>query len=210
MADGRAPDLQFQAFDAILGHAEAGRVPDDDELEAIAHFQRTAARFFSSPALRRYARRGVEPTLPEGSTASEKRGRAFFVDGGSCSGCHGGPMLNQTRSGRRFLSAGVSERNRLGNPVYRFVVKNDSGDGETILESPDPGRALITGDLADANHFKISPLWGISKTAPYFHDNSAATLEEVASHYDEFFESRGLPGLSADDQADLVAYMKLL
>ena len=30
-------------------------------------------------------------------------------------------------------------------------------------------------------------LRGISKTAPYFHNNSAATMEEVLDHYDKFF-----------------------
>ena len=30
-------------------------------------------------------------------------------------------------------------------------------------------------------------LRGISRTAPYFHHNSAATLEEVLDHYDAFF-----------------------
>ena len=31
-------------------------------------------------------------------------------------------------------------------------------------------------------------LRGISRTAPYFHNNSAATLEEVVDHYIEFFK----------------------
>jgi cytochrome c peroxidase len=32
-------------------------------------------------------------------------------------------------------------------------------------------------------------LRGISRTAPYFHNNAAATLEEVLDHYDAFFRS---------------------
>jgi cytochrome c peroxidase len=35
----------------------------------------------------------------------------------------------------------------------------------------------------------VTQLRGISKTAPYFHNNSAATLEEVLDHYDAFFRS---------------------
>ena len=38
---------------------------------------------------------------------------------------------------------------------------------------------------------------GLSKTAPYFHNNSAATLEEVVDHYIEFFkrvEANFVPG----------------
>ena len=33
----------------------------------------------------------------------------------------------------------------------------------------------------------VTQLRGISRTAPYFHNNSAATLEEVLDHYDAFF-----------------------
>jgi cytochrome c peroxidase len=40
----------------------------------------------------------------------------------------------------------------------------------------------------DWNKFDVPALRGISKTAPYFHNNSAATLEEVVDHYMEFFK----------------------
>jgi cytochrome c peroxidase len=60
--------------------------------------------------------------------------------------------------------------------------------------SSDPGRALLTGFLGGAaptddwNKFDIPGLRGIRKTAPYFHNNSAGTLEEVVDHYIEFFK----------------------
>ena len=60
--------------------------------------------------------------------------------------------------------------------------------------SSDPGRALMTGfvgglaGLDDWEKFDVPGLRGISKTAPYFHNNSAATLEEVVDHYIEFFK----------------------
>jgi hypothetical protein len=31
-------------------------------------------------------------------------------------------------------------------------------------------------------------LYGIRNTAPYFHNNSAATLDDVLDHYDAFFK----------------------
>jgi hypothetical protein len=34
----------------------------------------------------------------------------------------------------------------------------------------------------------VTPLHGISETAPYFHNNSAETLEDVVIHYEEFFK----------------------
>ena len=49
----------------------------------------------------------------------------------------------------------------------------------------------FVGGLAaqdDWNHFDITGLRGIRNTAPYFHNNSAATLEEVVDHYIEFFK----------------------
>jgi cytochrome c peroxidase len=40
----------------------------------------------------------------------------------------------------------------------------------------------------DWNKLDMPGLRGISHTAPYFHNNSAATLEEVVDHYIEFFK----------------------
>lgn len=70
------------------------------------------------------------------------------------------------------------------------------------------------------NAFKISPLRGIRHTAPYFHDNSAKTLEDVLLHYRLFFaivtdvDGPGpeppLVDLSDQDQQDIVAFLKLL
>jgi cytochrome c peroxidase len=67
------------------------------------------------------------------------------------------------------------------------------GGARVRRTSSDPGRALITGlvggppELDDWNKLDVPGLRGISRTAPYFHNNSAATLEEVVDHYIEFF-----------------------
>jgi cytochrome c peroxidase len=138
-------------------------------------------------------------------------------------------MLNETnqflpvppmRRGGRFQSVLISELNEAANPVHDFVFRNPDGTTSHIV-SPDPGRALITGKstgFEDPNAFKIPTLWGVTETAPYFHDNSAKTLEDVVKHYAKFFAiistppGGGAPAivLSEQDQADLVAYMKLL
>jgi cytochrome c peroxidase len=69
--------------------------------------------------------------------------------------------------------------------------------------SSDPGRALITGfvggtsPLDDWEKFDVPGLRGISKTAPYFINNSAATLEAMVDHYIELFkrvEANFVPG----------------
>lgn len=230
MVDGRQSDLPAQARGAVFDHAQAGREPSTRELGHIAAFERSPA-FFSSPAMLGLAYFGIQPRLPEGRTAAERRGRRFFEDrepgpdlkGGLCAACHSGPMLNETneflpappfRRGGRFQSIGVSEFNRAGNPVLEFIFSNADGTTTTLV-SPDPGRALITGDARDAesaNAFKIPSLWGVRRTAPYFHDNSAKTLDDVMQHYADFFQfvTNGALLLSDQDRADAVAYMKLL
>lgn len=116
-------------------------------------------------------------------------------------------------AGQRFLSVAISEINALGNPVRKFTL-NKGQDNEESFFSPDPGRTLITGigfelTVANLNAFKIPQLRGIRNTAPYFHDNSAKTLEDVAGHYAGFFALFGII-LTPQDQQDIVAFLKLL
>jgi cytochrome c peroxidase len=163
---------------------------------------------------------------------------------GACAACHSGPLLNQTNvflplpgvpPGSRFQTVLVSELNAAGNPVMDFVFHNQENDfidgnpdGIIELSSPDPGRALITGRADDiatltfdhGNAFKISPLRGIRKTAPYFHDNSAKSLEDVLNHYEQFFlivsdpdgpgPAPALIQLNDQDKKDIIAFLKLL
>jgi hypothetical protein len=240
MYDTREPNLQSQAFNAIHGHAQNTREPTALELDLIKEFQQTDSRFFSSEALRAFANGGPPPQLPPGTTASEIRGRAMFeppfdaaAKTGICNICHSGPMLNQFAQvnpvggppGGRRGNIDVSRRNLIGNPVYTFLVTNEDGS-VVVINSPDPGVMLTTPVPGPppgsgfpsppraffADVFKIPSLWGVSRTAPYFHDNSAKTLADVAAHYDFYF--RDAPGLGFEltpqDQADIVAFLKLL
>jgi cytochrome c peroxidase len=129
------------------------------------------------------------------------------------------PRVQRTGCG----TIGVSKRNIPGNPVMDFIVTND--DGTTVaFSSPDPGMVLTNPRIANPatpksfgiNLFRTPILRGITKTAPYFHDNSAKTLEDVAAHYTFFFQdSTGINNaggltLTPQDEADMVAFMKLL
>lgn len=228
MSDGRQPDIESQARGAVQDHYQASIKPDDRDIADIAAFELSDS-FFSSKVLRKFALEGAAPKLPQGKTASEKRGKIFFDDvpltsptqkAGLCAACHSGPMLNESSKlfplfppGTRFTSVLVSELNAAQNPVKNFIFTNPDGT-TAMVSSPDPGRALITGDLNDVNAFKIPSLWGIRHTAPYFHDNSAKTLEDVVKHYAQFFLIVTGPEnpiiLTDQDIADIVAYMKLL
>lgn len=107
----------------------------------------------------------------------------------------------------------MSEFNDAGNSVYDWVFTNPDG-ATTQFSSPDPGRALITGDANDVfesrNAFKIPSLWGVARTAPYFHDNSSKTLEDLMRHYARFVATLSPVILTEQDQKDMIAYMKLL
>jgi hypothetical protein len=238
MYDLRARTLADQALGAIHDHAQNSVEPTQEQLALIADFQRTDKRFFSSDVLRDFASGGPAPVLPPGRTASEQRGRLMFVEAeitpgstqGICAQCHTGPMLNQTSPfntgappGARIANIGVSERNLLNLPVYTFLVDNGAGDVRAVT-TPDLGIPLtnprppgvpppsVRHPAFFANFFKIPSLWGVRKTAPYFHDNSAKTLEEVAAFYTNMFANNpDFPvQLKAQDEIDMVAYLKLL
>jgi cytochrome c peroxidase len=236
MLDGRRPNLRAQALGAIMDHAQPTKRPTNNALQKIAEFELTSS-FFSSDALLNFARTGTPPSLPEGTNDSERRGRRFFEDvqldpsdpkHGICAVCHSGPMLNETNQfiqappfgrGGRFQSILVSELNSAANPTRTFQFQNSDGSVR-VIESPDPGRALITGrtDFESLNAFKISPLWGVARTAPYFHDNSAKTLEDVMRHYQAFFANPTTPSvfgpdpiiLEQGDMSDITAFLQLL
>ncbi len=231
MWDGRASDLFEQATGAISGHAEAPITPTRAQLEAIIAFEQTSP-FFSSETLRQFDAGGPAPNWPQGVTAAEQRGRRWFAEDAAnaprfniCGQCHGGPMTNATQAnsglpvGQRFQTVNISEFNTKANPTFQFTFPDARNPGRTVtVTTPDPGLALTTGRSTDVNFFKIPTLWGIKNTAPYFHDNSALTLEELVDHYENHLatflpRNRDFPTPhvpTAQDKADIVAFLKLL
>lgn len=75
-------------------------------------------------------------------------------------------------------SAGLPEQ------AFRITLP---GGAEVVQVSSDPGRGLVSGDLREFGRFDIPTLFGISNTAPYFHDNSAADIDAVIAHYQAMF-----------------------
>lgn len=80
---------------------------------------------------------------------------------------------------------------------------NNSGVLHAASETGmDAAYALRTANKS----YRTTPLRGLSQHPPYFHDGSAATLEDVVTHYNTF---RKL-SLSSSQQRDLVQYLKSL
>ena len=101
------------------------------------------------------------------------------------------PRPVDTVSPARFNFQPCPERLARNARTYEITLPNGT---TTRRVSSDPGRALLTGfvggppPLDDWNKLDVNGLRGIRDTAPYFHNNSAATLEEVVDHYVEFFK----------------------
>lgn len=123
-------------------------------------------------------------------SASARRGRdIFFTDKGSCTACHVGPNLS--------------------DELYHNL-----GIGTDVAE-PDLGRYAITNEDKDRGAFKTPTVRNATLTAPYMHDGSLKTLEEVVEWYDK----GGHPNpdldpkikklnLSQQEKQDLVEFMK--
>ena len=78
----------------------------------------------------------------------------------------------------------------------------------------EPQALEMVGGNQVFNRFDVPQLRGINKTAPYFHDHRANTIEDVVRHYQSFFafinRVRGfpLPLIADEDIAPIVAYLK--
>jgi cytochrome c peroxidase len=240
--DRSAPTLEAQARGAIVQHMQPRAAPTDEFLESVAEFQRYL--FSSASARRLSAaidRGGPLPDLDPPLTAFQRRGKEKFDD--FCGRCHGGPAQVRNLENRIFppfdgstnpasLNVGVSNpppdgfpgslihSPRHDLPVQRFDVALPNGT-TVVLTSSDPGTVLTDAQALETvagnhvfNRFDVPQLHGINRTAPYFHDHRAATLEEVVLHYQAFFRfinevrKLPLPQIPDEDVAPIVAYMK--
>lgn len=250
--DARIADLQSQARGALLNHAQVAHEPSAGILDDLAAFQNV---LFSSPRVRALAdavRAGAE--IPDGDPPldeRQQRGKRVFTR--SCATCHGGPGLSTPQPPViRFSDIGTTcprqvdavsparwsfkpcpERLARNARTYEITLSNGSVVRRT---SSDPGRALLTGFASttpatdDWNKLDVPGLHGIARSAPYFHNNSVDTLEDLLAHYREFFkrvQALNPPGTAwppilstdgvtidrpfqADEEAALLAYLRTL
>ena len=131
-------------------------------------------------ALREYQFSLTAPTAPTGlDAAGVSRGRAVFTGDGKCVSCHVGDQLTDVNDGK------------LHTP------------GEV-------GQSALYAQRSATKLYRTTPLRGLYQPpqlqGPYFHDGSAATLDDVVNHYVPLL---GLT-LTAQQKADLVSYLKSL
>jgi cytochrome c peroxidase len=121
---------------------------------------------------------------------------------GTCTTCHDTPNAGN-HSVKAPLNIGLSDPAIA--PYLPIYTLRNIATGETV-ETTDPGLAMISGKWADIGRFKGPILRALSARAPYFHNGSAATFDEVLN----FYENRFHIGLTAQERADLIAFLKSL
>lgn len=161
-ADAEYPGLFVEAFG---GGAPAFSV--DRVAKALGAFQRTLVS--GNSPYDRYVQGDVDRL-----SASARRGlELFFSERLECFHCHGGFNFSQSidHSGNVFDQATF-----LNNGLYNV-------DGRGAYPAGNTGLFAFTADRADMGRFKPPTLRNIAVTAPYMHDGSIATLDEVLDHY---------------------------
>ena len=125
---------------------------------------------------------------------------------GTCGTCHDAPNAGN-HSISAPLNIGVSDVNSPLDVKYLPVITlRQKKGGHAVISTTDPGRALITGKWADIGKLKGPVLRGLAGRAPYFHNGSAAGLEEVL----DFYNVRFAMGLTEQEKNDLVAFLNAL
>jgi len=125
---------------------------------------------------------------------------------GTCGTCHDAPNVGN-HSVSAPLNIGVADlTNPLGVSYLPVITLRQKADPTKEISTTDPGRALVTGKWADIGKVKGPILRGLAARAPYFHNGSAASFQRVI----DFYNIRFAMGLTAQEQADLVAFLSVL
>ncbi len=179
-----------EQFEAVFG----GPATPENVVGAIAAFEREA--FYCGDTVYDSWRRGEASAI----SVEAMRGAELFTAGAGCATCHSGVLFTDMK----YHNVGIG----------------------MDAEEPDLGRGRVTEDEACSTTedepcqgaFKTPTLRDISKSAPYFHDGSVATLEEAVRLMasggldNPFIDRDELQDRNLDDAqiADLVAFLGTL
>lgn len=215
--DGRSPSLEKQAMAAWTGGnmgatGKDGKPSADDiaaKLNQIPGYRDAFQKAFGGPATPENIvqaiatfertivtsvsawgrfRSGEEAAFPE----SARRGWIVFSEKAKCVNCHDGRLLTD----QQYHNVGIG----------------------MDAEKPDPGRFTVTKDEKDTGAFKTPTLIDISKSAPYFHNGSVATLEEAVDlmvnggKKNKYLDTTNLKPakLTKEEKDDLLAFLRAL
>jgi mono/diheme cytochrome c family protein len=121
-----------------------------------------------------------DPSAGSFDPAAAQRGREIFEGAGTCATCHSGTLLTDANE-------------RLHDP-------------SEVVSEPEPNGVPSYASRSATKQYRTTPLRGLLLHPPYFHNGIAATLDAVVDLYNT---RKGL-NLTAEQQADLVEYLKSL
>jgi hypothetical protein len=124
---------------------------------------------------------------------------------GTCGTCHDSPNAGN-HSVALPINIGVGDLDSPLDVRYLPVITLQNKTTHAVKSTTDPGRALISGRWKDIGKIKGPVLRALSSRAPYFHNGSATTLNDVVDFYDKRFQI----GLTPQDKSDLVAFLSAL
>lgn len=133
-------------------------------------------------ALQEYQLSLAAPRPPEGSfdPAAAARGEEVFRGAGQCAQCHTGEMFTDANT-------------RLHDP-------------SEVVSEPEPNGAPSYASRSATKQYRTGPLRGLWQHPPYFHNGTAATLEDVV----EIYDTKKVLGLTEAQKSDLVHFLKSL
>jgi hypothetical protein len=122
---------------------------------------------------------------------------------GSCTTCHDTPNAGN-HSIVAPLNIGLADASKRTPDMPLYTLRS-KGTGD-VVQTTDPGRALITGKFVDIGKFKGPILRGLAARAPYFHNGLAIDLDTVVKFYNDRFNMK----LTNQEHRDLVAFLRTL
>lgn len=212
-------------FDAAFG-VSGNTVTMDHVEKAIGAFERTVISGNSPFDQWRYG--ANDAAMSE----SAQRGFTVFMEQGRCVSCHTISQTHALFTDSRFHNINIGFPRIEGDVVEMATAFSKAKAQGTnvdiaVLSNPnssDLGRFAVSDRWDEMGGFKTPTLRNVELTAPYMHDGSLATLEEVVDHYNNGgkleqgdpepggFLSGGIRPLDLDEQQkkDLVEFMKAL
>jgi cytochrome c peroxidase len=162
----------------------------------------------------------------------EINGFNIFIGKGKCVACHSINEKVAIFTDQSFHNTGIgwARNNKVVNKIYEsktfpvtlapgIVVQVEQGRLDAASEVPqnDVGRFEITENPKDSWAYKTPSLRNVAITAPYMHDGSITTLDDVVEFYNKGGEDNPLKdtliqplGLSDEEKSDLVSFLKTL
>lgn len=225
----RGDDDYLTAFKGVFD-VEADGITMDHVSKAIATFERTV---ISGNTLfdRIVYGREATPEARTGVVPPSARGNGLFFGKARCVSCHTASGAYALFTDGRFHNLNVSFDKIAGavdDLTAAYGAKRAAGtdvdvDVLTNVDISELGRFAVTGEMTDIGAFKTPTLRNVAETAPYMHDGSLKTLEDVVDFYNNGgrvkeddpinpFQSGGMRSLNLTDQekSDLIAFLKIL